>query len=95
MVLPAPRDWQSEFGLASLAVVMASQERSCDQLVTYLKLDGVGPVLLVMLPPPPLPCGCAPILNTSWMITLVFGHVHVLKTYGLLPEVGRGLRGEL
>ena len=53
MVLPAPRDWQSEFGLASLAVVMASQERSCDQLVTYLKLDGVGPVLLVMLPPLP------------------------------------------
>ena len=30
MVLPAPRDWQSEFGLASLAVVMASQGRSCD-----------------------------------------------------------------
>ena len=74
MVLPAPRDWQSEFGLASLAVVMASQERSCDQLVTYLKLDGVGPVLLVMLPL--LPCRCAPLLNTSWMISLVFGRGH-------------------
>lgn len=60
MVLPAPRDWQSEFGLASLAVVMASQERSCDQLVTYLKLDGVGPVLLVMLPPLPYLAGALP-----------------------------------
>lgn len=35
---------------------------------------------------------CAPVLNTSWMVTLLFGHGHVLKTYGLLQNLWRCLQ---
>ena len=44
---------------------------------------------------PLVPCRCAPVLNTSWMVTLLFGHGHVLKTYGLLQNLWRCLQGEL